>query len=75
MRFVSLAAAERKANHTGAVASAEQKHSHFDDLLHDPKVRDTAARALDLIHFKYGESLLTAGQAERRRRNSWLRLQ
>jgi len=28
-------------------------------------VRETAGRALDLIHFKYGEALLTAGANER----------
>ena len=37
----------------------------FDELLRDRNVRDTAARALDLIHFKYGEVLLTAGHHER----------
>jgi hypothetical protein len=64
--LVAQAALERKANHTGAVASAEREaFATFNDLLHDQKVRDTAARALDLIHFKYGEALLTAGQAER----------
>jgi tetratricopeptide (TPR) repeat protein len=64
--LVDQAALERKANHTSAVVSAEREaFATFDDLLHDRKVRDTAARALDLIHFKYGEALLTAGQAER----------
>ena len=64
--LVSQAALERKANHASAVVSAEREaFATYDDLLHDPKVRDTAARALDLIHFKYGEALLTAGQAER----------
>jgi tetratricopeptide (TPR) repeat protein len=64
--LVAQAAAERKANHTSAVISAEREaFASFDDLLHDPKVKDTAARALDLIHFKYGEALLTAGQADR----------
>jgi len=33
--------------------------------LKDKAVRDTASRALDLIHFKYGEALLTSGQYER----------
>ena len=28
-------------------------------------MRDTAARAFDLIHFKYGEALMTAGQYDR----------
>ena len=37
----------------------------FDELLRDRNVRDAAARALDLIHFKYGEVLLEAGYHER----------
>ncbi len=28
-------------------------------------MRDTVSRALDLVHFKYGEVLLTAGEGER----------
>jgi hypothetical protein len=64
--LVAQAAMERKANHADAVASAEREaFATFEDLLHDRNVRDTAAKALDLIHFKYGEALLTAGQPER----------
>ena len=64
--LVAQAALERKANHAAAVASAEREaFATFEELLHDRNVRDTAARALDLIHFKYGEALLTAGQADR----------
>jgi hypothetical protein len=64
--LVAQAALERKANHAAAVASAEREaFATFEELLHDRNVRDTASRALDLIHFKYGEALLTAGQAER----------
>lgn len=64
--LVAQAALERKANHTSTVASAEREaFATFEELLHDRNVRDTAARALDLIHFKYGEALLTAGQADR----------
>jgi tetratricopeptide (TPR) repeat protein len=64
--LVSQAAVERKANHATAVAAAEREaFATFEELLHDKNVRDTAARALDLIHFKYGEALLTAGQPER----------
>jgi len=63
--LVAQAALERKANHASAVASAEREaFATFEELLHDRTVRDTAARALDLIHFKYGEALLTAGQAD-----------
>jgi tetratricopeptide (TPR) repeat protein len=64
--LVAQAALERKANHASAVASAEREaFATFEELLHDRNVRDTATRALDLIHFKYGEALLTAGQTER----------
>lgn len=64
--LVAQAALERRANHASAVASAEREaFATFEDLLHDRNVRDSAARALDLIHFKYGEALLTAGQADR----------
>jgi hypothetical protein len=64
--LVAQAAQERKANHAAAVANAEREaFATFEDLLHDRNVRDTAARALDLIHFKYGEALLTAGQPDR----------
>ncbi len=64
--LVAQAALERKANHAAAVLSAEREaFATFEELLHDRNVRDTAARSLDLIHFKYGEALLTAGEAER----------
>ncbi|HXM36715.1 MAG TPA: hypothetical protein VN920_16080, partial [Pyrinomonadaceae bacterium] len=64
--LVAQAALERKANHASAVASAEREaFAMFEELLHDRNVRDPAARALDLIHFKYGEALLTAGQFDR----------
>jgi tetratricopeptide (TPR) repeat protein len=64
--LVAQAALERKANHASAVASTEREaFATFEELLHDRTVRDTAAKALDLIHFKYGEALLTAGQADR----------
>jgi len=64
--LVAQAAVERKANHATAVASAEREaFATFEELLHDPNVHDTATKALDLIHFKYGEALFTAGQSER----------
>ena len=64
--LVSQAAVERKANHASAVVTNEREaFATFEELLHDRNVRDTASRALDLIHFKYGEALLTAGQPER----------
>ncbi len=63
--LVSQAAQERHANHAPATISAEtEAFATFENLLRDRTVRDTAGRALDLIHFKYGEALLTAGQFE-----------
>ncbi len=64
--LVSQAALEREANHATATTAAENEaFATFEALLRDQTVRDTAARAFDLIHFKYGEALSTAGQYER----------
>jgi tetratricopeptide (TPR) repeat protein len=64
--LVSQAALEREANHSTATTAAEtEAFATFESLLRDKAVRDTAARAFDLIHFKYGEALMTAGQYER----------
>jgi tetratricopeptide (TPR) repeat protein len=64
--LVSLAGVKRKQNDpAGAVQSEKEAFATFDELLRDKNVRDSAARALDLIHFKYGESLLIAGYNER----------
>src|SRR5882672_5961685 len=61
-----LQAALERAGKTNATTAAEaEAFATFDSLLKDKAVRDTAARALDLIHFKYGEALMTAGQYER----------
>ena len=64
--LVSLAAQERKENDAAGAAQAEKEaFATFDDILRDKTVRDAAGRALDLIHFKYGEALSTAGLNER----------
>jgi tetratricopeptide (TPR) repeat protein len=64
--LVSQAEVERKNKNLEAAVKAEREaFATFEDLLHDRSVRDTAARALDLVHFKYGEALLTAGEGER----------
>ena len=64
--LVSEAAKQREANHADATSAAEtEAFAMFETLLRDRAVRDTAARSLDLIHFKYGEALMTAGQLER----------
>src|SRR5438128_1739674 len=62
--LVSQAAQER-ANHAEVITAIESEaFATFDSLLKDKAVRDSAARAFDLIHFKYGEALMTAGQYE-----------
>ncbi len=58
--LVSQAEVDRAANKP---ADAEEREAFaiFDSLLHDR----TAARYQDLVHFKYGEALMTASQFER----------
>lgn len=64
--LVQQAEIERKNKNVEAATKAEREaFATFEDLLHDRSVRDTVSRALDLVHFKYGEVLLTAGQGER----------
>jgi predicted Zn-dependent protease len=64
--LVSQAEVERSNKNVEAAVKAEREaFATFDDILHDRLVRDTVARALDLVHFKYGEVLLTAGETER----------
>jgi tetratricopeptide (TPR) repeat protein len=64
--LVSLAGTKRKAKDTPAAVQAEKEaFATFDELLRDRNVRDSQMRALDLIHFKYGEALLIAGYNER----------
>ena len=64
--LVSLAAQKRKEkDETGAAQAEKEAFATFDEILRDRNVRETAGRALDLIHFKYGEALLTAGMNDR----------
>jgi tetratricopeptide (TPR) repeat protein len=64
--LVAQAEAERRNKNTEAAVKAEREaFTIFEELLHDRSVRDTVSRALDLVHFKYGEVLLTAGEGER----------
>lgn len=64
--LVGLAGLKRKEKDlAGAVQAEKEAFATFDELLRDRNVRDVAARALDLIHFKYGEVLLIAGYHER----------
>lgn len=64
--LVSQAALDRQTNHsTGVTATEKEAFATFDALLNDKTVRDTSSRFFDLIHFKYGEALMTAGEYER----------
>jgi tetratricopeptide (TPR) repeat protein len=66
--LVYQAALERGTNQNaaaGTTAIENEAFATFDSLLKDRVVRDSAARAFDLIHFKYGEALMTAGQYDR----------
>jgi tetratricopeptide (TPR) repeat protein len=64
--LVALAGVKRKEKDLVAAVQLEKEaFATFDELLRDRNVRDAAARALDLIHFKYGEVLLMAGYNDR----------
>jgi tetratricopeptide (TPR) repeat protein len=64
--LVAIAAEKRKQKDTaGAVQAEKEAFATFDELLRDKNVRETADKAMDLIHFKYGEALFIAGQNER----------
>ncbi|MEK6280538.1 MAG: hypothetical protein AABN95_09325 [Acidobacteriota bacterium] len=62
--LVAQAEVERKAGNTEAATKAEREaFGTFEDLLRERS--SGVSRVLDLIHFKYGEVLLTAGEGER----------
>jgi hypothetical protein len=64
--LVALAAQKRRANDPNGAAQAEKEaFATFEELVRDRAVRDASARALDLIHFKYGEALSVAGLPDR----------
>jgi tetratricopeptide (TPR) repeat protein len=64
--LVSLAAQKRIGKEVAGAAQAEKEaFATFEEIVRDRNVREAAGRALDLIHFKYGEALLTAGYHER----------
>lgn len=64
--LVSLAQVKRKESDTsGAVQAEKEAFATFDELLRDRNTREAAARALDLIHFRYGQVLLEAGYHDR----------
>ena len=49
---------------TEARAAEREALAIFDALLHDRTTRDVTSRALDLIHFRYGETLMETDQPE-----------
>ena len=64
--LVAQAALERAANDATATSAAEtEAFATFEGLVHDKNLPETARKALDLIHFKYGEALITAGLFDR----------
>jgi len=64
--LVALAGVKRKEKDLAAAVQLEKEaFATFDELLRDRNVRDAAAGAFDLIHFKYGEVLLLSGYNER----------
>jgi tetratricopeptide (TPR) repeat protein len=64
--LVSLAEVKRKENDVAGATQAEKEaFATFEEVLRDRNMRDAAARALDLIHFKYGEVLMMAGHHDR----------
>ncbi|HKC62028.1 MAG TPA: tetratricopeptide repeat protein [Pyrinomonadaceae bacterium] len=63
--LVSIAGRQRQAGQTTDSKKTEREvFAIFDSLLHNSATRDTASRAQDLIHFRYGEALLEADQLE-----------
>jgi tetratricopeptide (TPR) repeat protein len=63
--LMSQAAVERQSAHSTAAASAEREAlATFEALLQDRMTREAAARSFDLIHFRYGDALFTAGRFE-----------
>ncbi len=64
--LVAQAEVDRRAKNTEAAATAEREaFGIFDDLLRDRSAKNPVSRVLDLVHFKYGEVLLTAGEGDR----------
>jgi len=64
--LVSIAEVKRSQKDlAGAVQAEKEAFATFEEVLRDRTMRDVAARALDLIHFKYGEVLMTAGHHDR----------
>jgi len=64
--LVAQAVLERESNHTATPSAAEtEAFATFEGLLRDKSLPETTRKALDLIHFKYAEALMTAGLYDR----------
>ncbi len=64
--LIAQAFIERQANKTKEAAAMESEAlSTFDALLRERSAPGSPARALDLIHFRYGEAFILLGQPER----------
>jgi len=64
--LVSQAAIERQASKTREAEAMESEAVRtFETMLHERPAAGAAPRALDLIHFRYGEALLLMARAER----------
>jgi tetratricopeptide (TPR) repeat protein len=64
--LVAHAEVERNAKRPEEAIKAEREaFAVFEQLLGDRALRGSISRVLDLVHFKYGEVLLTAGESER----------
>jgi hypothetical protein len=64
--LISQAAIERQASKSKEAEAMESEAvSTFETMLHERSAAGAAPRALDLIHFRYGEAFLLMGQAER----------
>jgi hypothetical protein len=59
------AVANRGTNQAAAASMEREAFAIFDSMLNDHAGQDTPTPPLELIHFVYGENLLTIGQAER----------
>jgi len=62
--LVLQTAASRRTNQAAAASMEREAFAIFDSMLTSQAAHDTPVPPLDLIHFIYGENLLTAGQAE-----------
>ena len=71
--LVSLSALDRQERKTIEADTLEREAlDTFEELLHDRPKADDAPRALDLIHFRYGEALLRMNHQDGPQNSFWL---